>query len=227
MEGNSQLEELLFSDGWYAVIIVLIMLVSGLIGGLASYYLNESEEISMLKSFVLGVVASLIVPLFLNMISSNLLFEAQRQIDKIFIFAGFCLLASVFSKNFLENMYNKILQKVGDMGKQVKRIEEASSEPDIPTGDVTEESLKQKGITKIEYELLNTLSSGRYTYRSVAGLIKQSDSDRNLVSDSINTLLSKKLIESRYMGKNQIRYFISSEGRKTLGELSVEQNNNT
>jgi len=223
---NSQLENLLFSDACYAVIIVLIILLSGLIGGLASYYLNESEEISMLKSFVLGVVASILVPLFLNMISINLLYEAQRQIDKIFIFAGFCVLASVFSKNFLENMYNKVLQQVGNIGKQVKTMEEASSEPDIPTGDVTEESLKQKGITKIEYELLNTFSSGRYTYRSVPGLIKQSDSDRNLVSDSINTLLSKKLIESRYIGKNQIRYFISSEGRKTLGELSVEQNNN-
>jgi len=222
MEGNSQIEKL-FSDGGYAAIILLIMLLSGLIGGLASYYLNKSEEKTLLKSLILGVVASLIVPLFLNMISSNLLFEAQRQIDKIFIFAGFCLLASVFSKNFLENMYKKLLQQVGDIGKKVDTMEQASSEPDIPTGKITEESLKQKGITKIEFDLLNTLSSGKYTYRSVPGLIKQSDSDRHLVASGINTLLSKKLIESRDMGKNQIRYFISSEGRKFLGELSMEQ----
>ena len=87
MEGNSQLENLLLSDGWYAAVILLIIVLSGLMGGLASYYLNESEKKSIAKSFVLGVVASLIVPLFLNMISSNLLFEAQRQIDKMFIFA--------------------------------------------------------------------------------------------------------------------------------------------
>jgi len=223
MEGNSQLENLLLSDGWYAAVILLIIVLSGLMGGLASYYLNESEQKSISKSFVLGVVASLIVPLFLNMISSNLLFEAQRQIDKIFIFAGFCLLASVFSRNFLENIYNKILQQVGDIGKQVKTIEEASSEPDIPTGDISEESLKQKGITKIEFGLLNTLSSGKYAYRSISGLKKDSDSDRNSVDNAINTLLAKKLIESRLMGKNQMRYFISSEGRKMLGELSMEQ----
>ncbi len=223
MEGNSQLENQLFSNDWYAAIILLIMLLSGLIGGLASYYLNKSEEKTLLNSLVLGVVASLIVPLFLNMISSNLLFEAQRQIDKIFIFAGFCILASVFSKNFLENMYNKILQQVGNIEKQVETIQEASSEPDIPTGEITEESLKQKGITKIEYELLTTLSTGNYAYRSIAGLKKDSHSDRKLVDNAINTLLSKKLIESRLMRKNQTRYFISSKGREILGELSMEQ----
>jgi hypothetical protein len=200
--------------------------IAGSLGGWASYYLNESEGKSILKSFVLGVVASSIVPLFLNMISSNLLFEVRKQIEKVFIFAGFCVLASVFSRNFLENIYNNILQQVGDIGKQVKNIEEASSEPDIPTGDISEESLKQKGITKIEFDLLNTLSSGKYTYRSISGLKKDSDSERNSVDKAINTLLAKKLIESRLMGKNQMRYFISSEGRKMLGELSLEQNNN-
>ena len=83
MEGNSQIENLLLSDGWYGSVIFLIITLSGLLGGWASYYLNKSEEKSIKESLIFGVVASFIVPLFLNMISSNLLFEAQRKIDKI------------------------------------------------------------------------------------------------------------------------------------------------
>jgi len=227
LEANSQLENLLLSDGWYGSVIFLIITLSGLLGGWASYYLNKSEEKTIKESLIFGMVASFIVPLFLNMISSNLLFEAQKKLDKIFVFAGFCVLASVYSKNFLENMYNKILQQIGDIGKKVETIEEASNEPDIPTGDISEESLKQKGINQIEFDLLKTLSSGKYAYRSIRGLKKEPKLDSELVDDAINKLLAQKLIESRHFRNRQTeRYFIASEGRKILGELSIEQNNN-
>ena len=227
MGNNSQLENLLLPDIWYAVLIFLIIVFSGLLGGLAAYFLSESEEKSIRKSFVLGLVASFIVPVFLNMISSNLLSDAQRQIDKVFIFAGFCVLASVFSKNFLENIYNRVLQLVSDMKEKVERMEEASSEPDAPTGEPSKESLDQKRIDKTEFELLNILSSSRWAYRSISGLKNENKLDRNLVDDAINKLLSKKLIETRIFKNNQTRYFISTKGRKLLGDLSTQKNNNT
>ena len=236
MEGNSQIENLLLPDGWYALVIFLIIILSGLLGGFAAYYLNKaegksikSEGKSIIKSLILGVVASFIVPLFLNMISSNLLIEAQRNIIKIYIFIGFCILASVFSKNFLENMYNKILQQMSDLKKDIAPIKEASNEPDIPTGDISEESLNQKGINKIEYDLLTILSMGKFTYRSIPGLKKEPalKEKSDLVGETINNLLAKKLIEPKHFENRQTeRYFISSEGRKILGELSIEENNN-
>ena len=95
-------ESLLMDDYLYGLCILTIMLLAGLLGGFASYHLNESDDKSTVKSITLGIVAAMIVPVFLNMISSSLLVEAQKSVDKLFVFLGFCVLASVFSRNFLE-----------------------------------------------------------------------------------------------------------------------------
>lgn len=104
--------------------------------------------------------------------------------------------------------------------KKLWLFQKPTIEPDIPTGDISEKSLKHKGINKIEFDLLKILSTGKYTYRSISGLKEESASDINLVDNAINELLAKKLIESRLMENKQKRYFISSKGRKILGELS-------
>jgi len=227
MVTQSMAAALLMSNGLYAMTIALIMLSAGVLGGFASYYLNESEGKKLIKSVVLGIVAAMIVPVFLNMISSNLLIEAQKNIDKLFIFSGFCILAAVFSRNFLENIYSKVLQQVGNIGKQVKEIEEAAIEPEVPPTEVPEAALKKKGVTAAEFKLLSTLSSGRFVYRSVSGLKKESNLNKHDVDSCINSLLAKKLIESRLNSNNQTRYFISNEGRMLLGELSIEHGDNS
>ena len=205
----------------YAIVLLLIMLAAGVLGGIASYYLSESEDRSKTKSITLGIVAALIVPVFLNMISSNILIEAQKEIDKLFIFTGFCVLASVFSRNFLENIYNKVIQQVGNLE---KKIEEAAEEPELPAKDVPETLLTKKGITSSEFKILSTLSSGRYTYRSTSGLRKESDLEKSSFDESLNHLIAKKFVRSRLNKNEQQRYFISGQGREVLGELSIEQN---
>ena len=226
MEKKLVPESFLMSDGYYALIVIIIMISAGVLGGVASYYLNESEDKSKKKSITLGVVASMIVPVFLNMISSNLLIEAQKHVDKIMVFSGFCILAAVFSRNFLENIYNKVIQQVGNIGKQVKDFEEAASEPDVPTADVTEEVLKVRGLTQNEFMILNGLSAGKYTYRSISGLNKETGLERSDINSCVNTLVAKGLIETRVNDRKRMRYFLSGEGRKMLGELNAESNNN-
>jgi DNA-binding MarR family transcriptional regulator/fluoride ion exporter CrcB/FEX len=217
MEMNSPL---ILTAWMYAIVLLLIMLAAGVIGGIASYYLSESEDRSKTKSITLGIVAALIVPVFLNMISSNILIEAQKEIDKLFIFAGFCVLASVFSRNFLENIYNKVIQQVGNLE---QKLEEAVEEPDLPTKDVSETLLTKKGITSNEFKILNILSSGRYTYRSTSGLRRELDLDKSSFDESLNQLIAKKFVLSRLNKKEQQRYFISGRGREVLGELSIAQ----
>jgi fluoride ion exporter CrcB/FEX len=213
----------LMCDALYALTIVLVMLTAGAIGGYASYHLNESTEKTKTKSITLGIVAATIVPVFLNTISSNLLVEAQTKLDKLFVFSGFCILASVFSRNFLENIYNKVLQQVGDIGKQVRQIEESASEPDIPAGVVPAQLLEENRLSETEFTLLSMISTGRFTYRSLSGLKKESGLERNEIDGCLNSMLAKKLIESKLNDKKQLRYFLSGEGRQLLGRLSLEQ----
>ncbi len=213
---------LLMTDWWYALMLLGIIVGTGILGGYASYHLSESDDRSKTRSITLGVVAAFIVPVFLNMISSNLLVEAQKNIDKFFIFAGFCVLASVFSRNFLENIYNKVLQQVGSIGDKVKEIEEAAVEPDVPEADVSSAILKEHGLTENEFKLLKIFSGGRFTYRSITGLKKDSGMERSDVDSFLNSLLSKGLIQSRLNDKKQMRYFLSGEGRQLLGSISTE-----
>jgi len=65
-----------------------------------------------LKYAVLGIVAALTVPLFLNMISSDLLAAAKSRPIDLFTFAGFCLLFVLFSRRFVESAAAKLLQQL-------------------------------------------------------------------------------------------------------------------
>ena len=55
---------MLLSDACYSILIIIIIVVSGVLGGSASYFLSESEDKSWLKCITLGSVAAIIVPVF-------------------------------------------------------------------------------------------------------------------------------------------------------------------
>lgn len=92
----------------YMLLLFGIMVFAGLLGGVANYFLSERGEGSALQALfkyaVLGVVAALTVPLFLNMISSDLLAMAKSRPIDLFVFAGFCLLFVLFSRRLVDSL---------------------------------------------------------------------------------------------------------------------------
>ena len=106
----------------YNIILLLVAMIgSGVLGGAANYLLlhkDDPEYAKRSRSFVMGLVASLLAPLFLKTISSDM-------IDKIsnirygsgipfdfFVFASFCLLAAVFSRTFAETVAKRLAAEV-------------------------------------------------------------------------------------------------------------------
>jgi predicted membrane channel-forming protein YqfA (hemolysin III family) len=99
----------------YILLVLGIMVAAGILGGLANYFLAERHSDFALRDlfkYVLGVVAALMVPLFLNMISSNLLDLARTHPINLLVFGGFCLIAVIFSRRFLENLSAKLMQQI-------------------------------------------------------------------------------------------------------------------
>jgi RsiW-degrading membrane proteinase PrsW (M82 family) len=98
----------------YMLLLLAIMVVTGVLGGVANYFMREKDpNVStkdLVKYAVLGIVAALTVPLFLNMISSDLLAGAKSRPIELFVFAGFCLLFVLFSRRFVEGAAAKLLQ---------------------------------------------------------------------------------------------------------------------
>lgn len=121
LQGTLQVSEMTALIDNYMLLVLGIMIAAGMLGGIANYFLVERSGVfswrELFKYAVLGVVAALMVPLFLNMISSNLLEVARTRPINLFVFAGFCLIAVIFSRRFLENLSSKLIQQVSSIRK--------------------------------------------------------------------------------------------------------------
>ena len=113
-------------------ILLLIILISGILGGLANYFLDRTERnwngYDVLKSALLGIVASATIPLFLKIVSSSLMKDAETNPLEYFVFCGFCLIAAAFSTRFLQGIGERVLQELKEVKKSNAELKEATEE---------------------------------------------------------------------------------------------------
>ena len=104
--------------------VVIILALAGFFGGLANhlttYESRQANERSLrvrafFTSVVLGLAASFMVPLFLSMISSNLIESISAPkaptdfpAAPALVLMGFGLAASIFSRRFIELVSNRV-----------------------------------------------------------------------------------------------------------------------
>ena len=103
--------------------LLVIMLLAGGFGGTVNHLLDKRgkrEGHSLLRSIFIGTAASLLVPLFLNMISSTLLAQSAVDDEKLFVFSGFCIIAAISSSAFIRRISAKVLQEVQVLQKNVQ-----------------------------------------------------------------------------------------------------------
>jgi hypothetical protein len=102
----------------HLLMLVGIMLCSGAFGGYLNYLHNfdtigneNKDNRIKLKYVLLGIGSSFLVPAFLKMIASDLIKDTE-QYDNIsyLIFTGFCLIAAIFSRRFINTIGEKILE---------------------------------------------------------------------------------------------------------------------
>lgn len=85
----------------------------------------KPESGSFLTNILIGISATILVPLFLSTISSTLMEDALKSTIKYFVFAGFCLLAAIYSRKFIKSLEEQLLgKKVDDIAKNQKTIVE-------------------------------------------------------------------------------------------------------
>ena len=221
-------------DG-HILLIFGIMVVMGILGGVANFYLadrhGDAGRRDWAKYPVFGVVAALTVPLFLNMISSNLLEAARTRPVDFFVFAGFCLIYVVASRRVFENAANKLLGQVDQMKREMVQIkqqrqevalsalrEEPAVAADTPLPAVKPEVIKES-LSYNDIEILRALSEDSYVYGNLAGLTDKTGLARDLVSSRLTVLKSLGLIETRINDKNVLHWFVSPKGKQTLGDI--------
>lgn len=94
--------------------ILIIIIVAGAIGGIGNYYMlpnGSHKDFTMLRSIVLGIIAAGVLPLFLKLISSNLLDFKEQPYKNYIILISFSLLTGVFADVFLQGVYRKVFHE--------------------------------------------------------------------------------------------------------------------
>lgn len=218
----------------YNIVLLLVAMIgSGVLGGGANYLLLHKDDPAYAKrsrSFVLGLVAALLAPLFLKTISS----EMVEKISSIqygtgipfdfFVFTSFCLLTAIFSRTFAETVAKRLATEVEKARRESEEAqlramvaEEKAREAEPVLRQVMEErteplpasvrsavplSLQDLPVDPKDRALLRALSSGSYSYRTVASLAEEvamadADTVRRLEKMREQSLAGKKTTDTR------------------------------
>lgn len=109
---------------WNHIVFVGTMALAGIVGGAASYLLSSSSNDSspvfkdrtFYKAVFIGLVASFLVPLILQLISSNLidntLQDGELHFNSLLVLTSYCLIVAISSRKFIEMVTNSILDKL-------------------------------------------------------------------------------------------------------------------
>jgi hypothetical protein len=189
----------------YNIILLLVAMIgSGVLGGAANYLLlhkDDPEYAKRSRSFVLGLVASLLAPLFLKTFSSdmvdkisNIRYGSGVPFD-FFVFTSFCLLVAIFSRTFAETVAKRLAAEVEKAKRESEQAQARAivaeekarevepvlrHEIDLRTEPLPEAarnsipaSLQDLPVDHNDQELLRALLAGQYSYRTVSSLAEE------------------------------------------------------
>ena len=223
------------------LILAIIIISAGLFGGLVRLFnsIDTTQKINwkdFIKYILTGIGASILIPLFLNMISSDLIKAEPMPILNYFIFSGFCFIGAYLSDKFLTTIGEKVLNQVKNEVNSVKRKQESTnqtvdllvdsnSEPaDLLEKDksfninTVYQSLDNKIEPKDKGLINDTLEAfakkGNYQFRTIKGISKELSCPENVVTIIIKTFEDFGLIKKiRQRDDGYFAYGLTSRGK--------------
>ena len=228
----------------FSLVVIGVILAAGFLGGLVNYFLaskDDPEARSFGKSITLGIAASLLVPLFLNMISSNLLESirsgASPDLSRVLVFLGFCLVAAISSTSFIKTLSDRILQEAKEAKKVARQADkkatdlESTMQPIVEKETEGEESASETVASLVaqrpvvnenEKKLLQKLANGRWVLRTRTGLAKETSISKPEVDRMMDDLRRRKLVDYKWIvsrtTEKKKRWYITNEGRAVIAE---------
>ncbi len=201
--------------GNHIYIIIWIIILSGILGGLINFFLLFTSQndtkilwwVLLIKSILLGLGASLIVPLFLETISSNIMELSKSDSfpeKRYFVIAGFCLLAAIFSKRFIEDVYTRIMKAEKDSQEAKQIVKEfENSKTEIDDDEETVLSFKTSftkgfdGDKENVKRVVRAILQSQYSYRTLSGIAKETNLNKEIVANILTTLKANGFAESK------------------------------
>ena len=233
----------------HLLVVLLILVATGILGGVANYFLRdravEAQQKDWIRYPVLGLVAALTVPLVLSMLSSNLIDAGRTNAGDYLVLAGFSVLYVVLSRRLFDNSLNRLMAKTEKLNKdiarlsqQVVKIEQAPAS--LPTqtaqpvsstqanegtgyGNVTHqtepEPVKKEVLTHADVELLRAIAQDDIVYGNLADLVDRTGVSRESVSHRVAVLKSWGALDTRMNDRQVLQWIVTPKGRQMLADL--------
>ncbi|WP_343694588.1 YEATS-associated helix-containing protein [Flavobacterium sp.] len=231
---------------YHRIILALIIIIIGGLAGLINfftYYFQQREdkrEVKIVIKYLLNSIgAAILVPLLLNMLSSNLI-KDNNKFDSInyFVFAGFCFIAGYFSDRFINSMGEKILKdlqetknKANEAIDSAKATEEkvdvlVSTESESDTIEIEKKELKSiqdilpdnlSNSRNLIEKIIKAFDHSKFKFRTSHGIAKVTESNRFVVIkilEELRTLgVTNKIVSKE---DNTVLWSLTNLGRELL-----------
>ena len=201
------------------VLCILSMLIAGAFGGFV-FGINQKDDknlFSVLTHTITGILGGFIIPLLLQLISSDILSWVTLpdfEIQKYLIFVAFCGLGGFSSNSLLPAISNKLLNQLQEVkneattaNRKVDEIQQLISEPEENENEL-QKKMDNGNISEDEEKIIKALSSSKYYLRSISGIKKDTNLDNEILTDKLNEMQKKKIIGSKTGELNNKLYFI-------------------
>ena len=213
--------------------VFLILLLSGGVGGVAGYFLYGGQlGWELVKHMLLGVCASLMVPLFLKTISSRLIPETILESGFIsenhLVLVGFCLVASISAQKFIKLMSANIIKELEEVKATAQeaqvKAESALGAADSniePDPDVACEEAAKK-LNSVARDVLVHILNGPYTMRSATGLSQEMHIAVPHVNNALKSLADIDFVREGVNAKSKKRWYLTASGKREALKINGE-----
>lgn len=229
------------ATGGNVLLVLFIMLSCGGLGGFAAWLLSpgleDQDKGIRYKAFgyiAVGMIASILVPLFLSMAQSELIKEQGgfKNLADAFIFAGFCIVAGFSARAFMttisEKVLNEMQRKVQDADQRAEQMQEEFDElrdnvrPDAPAPDpkLPEDETQSlvEALDSTEKRVLR--STGTLTMRTASGIARDAEVPKTQVSKIVEELIAKDLAErTTSPSTGDLRFKVTPKGVAVLNAI--------
>lgn len=214
-------------------VLVAVMLMAGVFGGLVNYYMQsqyDPDTTSLPRSLVVGIGASFLVPVVLALVNSDLVAQSREDSTRFLIFTGFCLIAAIASRFVVTSVSDRILSEARAARQQADRVMhelylvQNEIRPLIETETEEEREISPEPLTPEEEldvttgNVLKTLGNGRYIFRSLGGLCRETNTDEATMVKTLEIMVARNLA-GRIVGKHGMRWHITDSGRTMLARM--------
>jgi predicted transcriptional regulator len=198
------------------------MVISGILAGLTNYFFSENQKPRVLQAILghclLGIAAAFTVPLFLNIISSNLLVTAQKTPINLLVFNGICLIFAFVLCRFKEVAFTKPSQKTDKEEKDNTIIIPVKTDYGFETPQ--QESLRNKmnlaGMSASELKILGAIAGKKHGHTSLVSLLKDPELINEKVNETLSSLMAEGFVEQKLSKENKLLLYLTPKGNRIL-----------